>query len=130
VPSPVPLAKSENLETNKSAELASNTNAPAMAEAKPAAPAPVKPKVDVIWKAGDHIILSRNPATGDVRFWNYDATPGGGFMTVVPMVFGSTLCMILFSLLTSPPSRATIAKYFEEPADSSRRPVPSPANKI
>jgi hypothetical protein len=36
-------------------------------------------------------------------------------MTVVPMVFGSALCMIIFSLLTRPPSRATMEKYFREP---------------
>jgi len=33
-------------------------------------------------------------------------------MTVVPMVVGSTLCMIIVSLLTPPPSRATIERYF------------------
>jgi hypothetical protein len=33
-------------------------------------------------------------------------------MTVVPMVFGSALCMIAGSLLTRPPSQATIDKYF------------------
>lgn len=66
-----------------------------------------KPK-NVIWQIGEGkdatVILSRAP-NGDVRFLN-------GFMTVVPMVFGSALCMILFSLLTRPPSRATIDKYF------------------
>jgi SSS family solute:Na+ symporter len=35
-----------------------------------------------------------------------------GFLPVVPMVFGSALCMVLGSLLTAPPSAATIAKYF------------------
>jgi len=86
-------------------------------EIKPAVPAgpavvPAKPKVDVIWQVGDRIILSRAPPTGDVRFWNAAGTPTGGYMTVVPMVFGSALCMILFSLLTRPPSRATVDKYF------------------
>jgi hypothetical protein len=33
-------------------------------------------------------------------------------MTVVPMVFGSALCMIAGSLVTRPPSQATIDKYF------------------
>ena len=41
---------------------------------------------------------------GDVRVW--------GFMTVVPMVFGSAFCMFLGSILTPPPSPATIEKYF------------------
>ena len=86
-------------------------------EIKPAVPAgpavvAAKPKVDVIWQVGDRIILSRAPPTGDVRFWNAAGTPTGGYMTVVPMVFGSALCMILFSLLTRPPSRATVDKYF------------------
>jgi len=87
------------------------TNAPTKPVIAAAAPA-VKPKVDVIWQVGDKIILSRVPTTGDVRFWNSTGTPTGGFMTVVPMVFGSALCMILFSLLTKPPGRATIEKYF------------------
>lgn len=41
---------------------------------------------------------------GDVRFF--------GMHSVVPMVFGSALAMLLGSILTSPPSRATIQKYF------------------
>jgi hypothetical protein len=35
-----------------------------------------------------------------------------GFLPVVPMVLGSAVCMIVVSLLTSPPSAETIAKYF------------------
>jgi SSS family solute:Na+ symporter len=35
-----------------------------------------------------------------------------GFLPVVPMVIGSAIVMILASLLTPPPSRATIEKYF------------------
>ncbi len=42
-------------------------------------------------------------------------------MTVVPMVFGSALCMIIFSLLTRPPGQATIDKYFSKTEDSVRR---------
>jgi SSS family solute:Na+ symporter len=80
-------------------------------DAKPAAPpgalAQGKPK-NVIWQIGEGAdavpILSHAP-NGDLRFLN-------GYMTVVPMVFGSALCMILFSLLTPPPSRETIEKYF------------------
>ena len=63
---------------------------------------------DIIWQIGqgkDAIkVLFLNPR-GDVSFWN-------GFMTVVPMVFGSALCMIVGSLVTRPPSQATIDKYF------------------
>lgn len=71
-----------------------------------------KPKMDIIWRLGDHAILLRAPATGDVRFWNSSQNPAGGYMTVVPMVFGSAICMIIFSLLTQPPGRETIEKYF------------------
>ncbi len=45
-------------------------------------------------------------------------SPGGGklfifgFMPVVFMVLGSALCVIVASLLTAPPSEATIRKYF------------------
>jgi Na+/proline symporter len=35
-----------------------------------------------------------------------------GFLPVVPMVLGSAILMILFSLLTKPPSKETIEKYF------------------
>jgi Na+/proline symporter len=63
---------------------------------------------DVIWQlgAGKEAIkvVFLNPR-GDVSFWN-------GFMTVVPMVFGSALCMIAGSFLSRSPSRATIEKYF------------------
>ena len=66
---------------------------------------------DVVWQIGqgkDAIkVLFLNPR-GDVSFWN-------GFMTVVPMVFGSALCMIVGSLVTRPPSQATIDKYFSAP---------------
>jgi SSS family solute:Na+ symporter len=66
---------------------------------------------DVVWQIGQGKnaikVLFLNPR-GDVSFWN-------GFMTVVPMVFGSALCMIAGSLLTRPPSQATIDKYFSTP---------------
>ncbi|HEX3798442.1 MAG TPA: sodium:solute symporter family protein [Verrucomicrobiae bacterium] len=89
------------------------TNAPVKVATAPTG-APPAPKMNVIWKVGDHIILSRSPATGDVRFWNSTTNPAGGYMTVVPMVFGSALCMIIFSLLTRPPSDSTIEKYFSD----------------
>jgi len=141
-PTPPPAAKPPQVsaqQTNAVAKVASapvgtNTSdiAKPVGEVKPVAPtgpvnAVVKPKVDVIWKVGDRIILSRAPPTGDVRFWNAAGTPTGGYMTVVPMVFGSALCMILFSLLTRPPSRATIDKYFSKAQpDSSGKPVRLP----
>ncbi len=125
----VAVAKTESPKTEQAALTNSanvgdvtNTNSlakvvPPADEAKAAAPkapagGPPKPKMDIIWQVGDHVILSRAPATGDVRFWNSSPNPAGGYMTVVPMVFGSALCMIIFSLLTRPPGRATIEKYF------------------
>lgn len=64
----------------------------------------------VIIPAGEGQIpyLSLAP-NGDVRVW--------GFMTVVPMVFGSAFCMFLGSILTPPPSPATIEKYFPSKAN-------------
>jgi solute:Na+ symporter, SSS family len=63
---------------------------------------------DVIWQLGQGKeaikVLFLNPR-GDVSFWN-------GYMTVVPMVFGSAIAMIVFSLVTRPPSQRTIDKYF------------------
>src|SRR5271170_7968219 len=60
---------------------------------------------DILWQMGENKVFFLNPR-GDVTFWN-------GFMTVVPMVVGSAICVILFSLLTPPPSKATIDRYFE-----------------
>ena len=64
---------------------------------------------DIIWQIGQgndaiKVLFLTKPA-GDVSVWN-------GYMTVVPMVLGSAICMVLFSLLTRPPSQATIEKYF------------------
>jgi Na+/proline symporter len=73
---------------------------------------------DVIWHLGQGKeaikILFMNPR-GDVSFWN-------GYMTVVPMVFGSAICMIIFSLLTRPPAAETLKKYFPEPE---KQPAPA-----
>jgi SSS family solute:Na+ symporter len=47
-----------------------------------------------------------------------------GFLPVVPMVFGSAALMVLFSLLTRPPSRATIERYFpSRGSDSQGTPI-------
>jgi len=74
---------------------------------------------DIIWQIGQGKeaikVLFLNPR-GDVSFWN-------GFMTVVPMVFGSAIFMVLGSLITRPPSRATIDKYFSA-AHRAAAPVP------
>src|SRR5229473_1329877 len=69
---------------------------------------------DIVWQIGqgkDALKVLFLTPRGDVSFWN-------GFMTVVPMVFGSTLCMIFGSLVTKPPGRATIEKYFAQPKPS------------
>jgi Na+/proline symporter len=39
-----------------------------------------------------------------------------GYLPVAPMVFGSALCVVLFSLLTPPPSQTALNKYFGPPA--------------
>jgi solute:Na+ symporter, SSS family len=65
-------------------------------------PAPAPGPATVVWAPGGIELLSR--------------TPGGtavyGFMPVVPMVIGSTLLMIVVSLLTQKPGTSTLAKYF------------------
>jgi SSS family solute:Na+ symporter len=100
--------------TNTAPKIAS-TNTPAAKPASAIAAAP-KPKEDIIWQIGQGPgatkILSR-AVNGDVRFLN-------GYMTVFPMVVGSALCMILFSLLTKPPSKATVDKYFSVAAEPPR----------
>lgn len=101
---PAAAAATPAVSTNTVPNIAS-TNAPAI---KPVATA-AKPKEDIIWKIGEGPdavkILSRAP-NGDVRFLN-------GYMTVFPMVIGSLLCVIIFSLATKPPSESTISKYFD-----------------
>jgi len=66
---------------------------------------------DILWQLGQGKeaikVLFLTPR-GDVSFWN-------GFMTVVPMVFGSALAMFFCSLVSKPPSQAIIEKYFGEP---------------
>ncbi|MGA2660860.1 MAG: sodium:solute symporter family protein [Verrucomicrobiota bacterium] len=83
---------------------------------------------DVIWQLGHGQtalkLLFINPR-GDVSFWN-------GFMTVVPMVFGSAFCMLAGSLLTRAPSRETLDKYFpraeSQPASRSAGAAGQPMN--
>lgn len=65
------------------------------------APKPGQPAA-LIFPALGHL-FERGPAAVTVY----------GFLPVVPMVIGSALCMIVFSLITPPPSQATINKYFQ-----------------
>jgi Na+/proline symporter len=57
-----------------------------------------------IWGIGSHAILTLSAPAGKLFVC--------GFMPVVPMVLGSALCVILFSLLTPAPSAATLERYF------------------
>jgi SSS family solute:Na+ symporter len=66
------------------------------------APAPGPPLV--VWAPGGTEILARTPSGTSVF----------GFMPIVPMVLVSALLMIVVSLLTAKPERATIEKYFSK----------------
>jgi SSS family solute:Na+ symporter len=55
-----------------------------------------------LWTAATTIAAGSQPPTWTI----------GGFLPVVPMVIGSCVLMVAVSLLTQPPSMATIAKYF------------------
>jgi SSS family solute:Na+ symporter len=48
-----------------------------------------------------------------------------GFLPVVPMVFGSAVLMVLVSLMTRPPGRATIEKYFVSLTPDNRAALPA-----
>ena len=65
-------------------------------------PAPAPGPPTLVWSLSGYEILTR--------------TPGGtaiiGFMPVVPMVIISALLMIVVSLITRKPAKATVAKYF------------------
>ncbi len=77
---------------------------PSIGARKPAAPPkkrPPAPQVVQIFPSLGNMFL-RNPTTVTVY----------GYLPVVPMIFGSALWMILFSLLTRPPRKETIDKYF------------------
>ena len=65
-------------------------------------PAPAPGPATVLWAPGGVEALTRTPG-GTAVF---------GFMPVVPMVIGSTLLMIVVSLLTKKPKESTLVKYF------------------
>ena len=64
------------------------------------------------------------PALGDLLV----RTPGNvtvyGFLPVMPMCLGSALLMVIVSLLTQPPSQATLDKYFPPAREPEGKPVP------
>ncbi len=69
-----------------------------------AVPAPAPGPPIVSWSMSGFEVLSRTPG-GTAVF---------GFMPVVPMVIISSLLMVVVSVLTSKPTRATIQKYFPQ----------------
>jgi Na+/proline symporter len=77
------------------------SGAPASPPARPSRPPAGPPKPVQIYPALGDLFL-RGPTTVTVY----------GFLPVLPMVLGSALLMVLVSLLTPPPSQATVNKYF------------------
>jgi hypothetical protein len=63
------------------------------------------------------------PSMGDLFLRNATTVTIYGFLPVVPMVMGSAFLMTLFSLLTKPPSRDTIEKYFPGSTEAPAEPV-------
>lgn len=66
----------------------------------PIAPPPGRPAVPIV------------PALGDLFLRSAGGVTVYGLLPVVPMLAGSALLMWIVSLLTRPPSRATIERYF------------------
>jgi len=67
----------------------------------PTAPKPGQPAVPVFASLGPW--LERNAAGVLVH----------GYLPVAPMILGSAICVIVFSLLTPRPSPSTLQKYFQ-----------------
>ena len=61
------------------------------------------------------------PGLGDLFQRTIGAVTIYGFLPVVPMVLGSAAFMILGSLMSRPPSQATIDKYFATTAPQPAR---------
>ncbi len=64
----------------------------------------VPPQPSPFWSVGGVDVLSRGPAGATVF----------GFLPVVPMTIISAVLMIVVSLMTRGPSRATVARYFSD----------------
>jgi len=71
-----------------------------------------------IWQAGDVPLLAISKV-GKLTAWNC--------MPVVPMILGSALAVVLGSLLTAAPSKATITRYF--PGATAGEPVTAGVRK-
>ena len=78
------------------------SGAPVAAQPAAARPRPPKPPPPV----------QIYPALGDLFLRGPTNVTVYGFLPVMPMVIGSALLMVLVSLLTPPPSKATVDKYF------------------
>ena len=68
-----------------------------------------------------------NHHLGDMFLRNPTTVTIYGFLPVVPMVLGSALWMLLVSLLTRPPTKETIEKYFPGTSGS---PDPDPSEDL
>ena len=67
-------------------------------------PAPLPGATTVLWAPGGTEVLGRT----------FTGTSVFGFMPVVPMVLVSAVLMVVVSLLTAKPSRATVERYFSK----------------
>ena len=66
------------------------------------------------------------PALGDMFLRSATTVTIYNYLPVVPMVLGSALLMIIVSLLTRPPSQATIEKYFPKKQTAASASEPDP----
>jgi Na+/proline symporter len=82
-----------------------------------ALPKGAPPKEVVVWAAGGTTFMSLSKGAGRLFIF--------GFMPVVFVVLGSAVCVAIGSLLTWPPSDATIRRYFDpESEDATSAPTP------
>jgi Na+/proline symporter len=95
-PAPVTPVNAER----PAADPQSPTGPKTVAATPPSAPPRPRPPVQIY------------PAMGNLFLRNATTVTVFGYLPVLPMVLGSGLLMIVVSLLTPPPSRATINKYF------------------
>ncbi|MES2463708.1 MAG: sodium:solute symporter family protein [Armatimonadota bacterium] len=85
-------------------------DAPLLGAARPTSAAPRPPAPPV----------QNNPGLGNLFLRNATTVTVFGYLPVLPMVVGSALLMVLVSLMTTPPSRATIEKYFPSNSEKTR----------
>jgi SSS family solute:Na+ symporter len=78
------------------------------------APPPRTPPT-VIWSIGDTPVISRTRSGVSIL---------DGYLPVMPLALLSALAMVVGSLLSRPPSRETVARYFPEPGHLPQGGVP------